>query len=903
MKFGQRMQIQFGLHLDGLDPSPPVTSLGQASLGPKGLLAALESDLGLPPTHPPTANATVALQACLVELDRPSRFYHRSFQVDPVGVANTLNHWRAQWYEAGWRGEFQDGAPARLQDMADLEQLAKDRVPMCIGQRLQLVCDALTRRHTQIEQLALLTPFDVLPFMWQQLVNALSYINEPNLALTVNAENGSDLSKVQRNLLSAHSGEPPSEKTQLSQDGSLLIVNAASRDVSAQALAEVLRADSQDTLVIAEQHGIILDNALHRAGLARCGLQHYSSFRAITQILKLSLALLWAPVNPHALLQFLIHPAGPLPLSLRRPLAEAVSDEPGIGGQAWQANIQRLVDQIQADPDAADHLKRLHSDLATWFEDERFDPISGVPMPQLQARIQLVQSWLAARAHSVEDEAERKLYGVALTQAQTLAIAVTHQTNSGRTHLPRLELERLVDEVTQGQPDPHNFAEVGHVQACTHPSAVTQPWHQVIWWNLEATKQSNKYPWSARELDALSDAGVSLLTMQQRLRQQSTAWLQPLCNAQQRCVLVIHHTDEGSHPLHTQLTGLFDGLLTLDLEEVLWQGQTEIPHLKVPLQSEAVQPLPEPRRWWQLSEETQLPPRDRESYSSLSKLFYSPHEWVLNYKAKLRPGRAQDLSDGPRLYGTLAHRLFEQFFAEHSIWRSMGSEDINAWANQTVPKLIEREGALLLEPGRGNDYETVTFTLTRGLLLLVEHFKAADIDTVRVEHAVEAPSFSNQVNLNGHIDLLLKRADGREVVVDAKWGGEEYRAAELEENLHLQLASYAYMRKHETGANQWPEQAYFIITEGNMLAQNNGVFPQARVFTPEPGSSIDDLWQKSERTFDWRRAQLNDGRIEVNAPGTAATEASQPEVNMLNTLQKPSPWDDYVNLTGWDTFA
>ena len=43
------MIVRFGLHADGLDPSPPTTALGDIRLGPRGLLETIESDLGLPP--------------------------------------------------------------------------------------------------------------------------------------------------------------------------------------------------------------------------------------------------------------------------------------------------------------------------------------------------------------------------------------------------------------------------------------------------------------------------------------------------------------------------------------------------------------------------------------------------------------------------------------------------------------------------------------------------------------------------------------------------------------------------------------------------------------------------------------------------------------------------------------
>ena len=63
-----------------------------------------------------------------------------------------------------------------------------------------------------------------------------------------------------------------------------------------------------------------------------------------------------------------------------------------------------------------------------------------------------------------------------------------------------------------------------------------------------------------------------------------------------------------------------------------------------------------------------LAPRPVESYTSLERLIERPHEWVLEYPARLRPGRLADLPRGPLLYGRLAHRMLELYFAHHPDW-------------------------------------------------------------------------------------------------------------------------------------------------------------------------------------------------------------------------------------------
>ena len=170
------MQIVFGFHLDGLKPEVPQTVVGASTLGPKGLLGVLETQLGLPTPTPYPSEAPFSYLQCLQEASSPDRFFHRSLEIDPVNVARTLLDWREQWYEAGWDGTFPDDAPARLADMAAVEAIAKGRVPPTHGERLQRIAEALKERRTQFERVELHTPLDDLPHVWQRVIDALPWV-------------------------------------------------------------------------------------------------------------------------------------------------------------------------------------------------------------------------------------------------------------------------------------------------------------------------------------------------------------------------------------------------------------------------------------------------------------------------------------------------------------------------------------------------------------------------------------------------------------------------------------------------------------------------------------------------------------------------------------------------------
>jgi hypothetical protein len=892
-----RVLIRFGLHYDGLQPQRPRTALGAVTVGPLGFLNVLETQLGLAPPEASSADVLMAYRGCLAEKDRPDRFYHASFVVDPINVGRTLLDWRATLYEHGWDGRFEAIAPARLRDLADVETLASARVPLNRGQRVRRVVATLaTHARTPIERIELLDDVDELPVVWRQLLQRLGYVESP--ARVPCGRTGSDLRVVQDVLGALADGGTHDARIRLRGDRSLVIVRGASRDITAQAIAESIVADStDDALVIAERDGIILDNAFERAGLPRAGFQHYSRFRAVTQVLKLALALIWRPVSANLLLQFLIHPVGPLPRHVRDDLADAVAEQPGIGGARWHAALERIDtrmrDRFHAD---AKQIAATRAALDDWFGGAYFDPSSGAPIDALAHRVQLCSSYFAMRLNSLDDEIERSLYANAFGQSEALLRALRSLGEQGQSTVTRIDLDRLIDEVSSAAPDPNTFAEARHVRATTDPATVVESWRRIDWWDLAVPRREVGYPWSRKEVVWLREHGVALPDADESLRQRTRRWLRPVLCARERLTLAVHDSEHGQHPLWTQIANLFDGLVEVRVDDALLNG-APLGVLGVATQPLAARPLSTPRRWWRLPRDVAIPGRSVESYSSLSKLFDWPHGYVLRYPAQVRPGRAQDLADGNRLYGNLAHRLFERYFDENLLWSMLDAQGLRDWFAKGLPALIETEAAVLLEPGRGVDKQRVATTLERALVALIDHLRDAEIVSVQPE--LHAQATFRSIEVGGDIDLLLTDRHGREIVLDVKWGSEAYRADDLRKNRQLQLATYSYLRKAK---RRWPYQAFFIVESGHVLAQDAGVFPNAVVCAPASGESIEKLWKRVGASYAWRRRQLDAGLIEVNVDSTLPTEDSLPPDDALDVASDPDRFDDYVNLTGWTEY-
>ena len=413
----------------------------------------------------------------------------------------------------------------------------------------------------------------------------------------------------------------------------------------------------------------------------------------------------------------------------------------------------------------------------------------------------------------------------------------------GQLLVKRVDVDRLIDEVSSVAPDPNTFAQARHVRAATDPAAVLQECAQVYWWDVAPPARDIGYPWSRKELSWLREHGVALFEVDQVLRNRTRRWLRPILNARERLMFAVHDSEKGYHPLWTQISNAFDGLFEVRIDDSLLNGSAPASAIGIATRPLPVRTLTSAKRWWQLPNDIEIPRRSVESYSSLSKLFDWPHGYVLRYAANLRPGRAQDIADGNRLYGNLAHRLFERYFNENLLWALLDAEGRRAWFAKELPALIETEAALLLEPGRGVEKQRVSTTLERALVSLIDHLKSANVVSVQPELHAEAPFKS--IRIGGDIDLLLTDPRGREIVLDIKWGAEKFRGDQLRANRHVQLAAYAYLAAHEA------------VSVSGVLHHRVGSHPGAgRERLPGRDGLRGGEWRVSRGPVETRRGQL-----------------------------------------------
>lgn len=875
------MKIRFGLQLDGQQGWHIKNTLGEAVVGPKGMLGILENQLGLVLEPVPQSRRVVQYLACLKALDHEGRFFHRTLQVDELGTAALLLEWRDFWYLHGWNGEVTNTG-GRLKDLADVEVMARGKVAPSDGERLKLIASAMKSRTPAISKVLLTTPFSAFPKNWKEVLASLP--SEDILAQDTN-ETSMFLGELQERLRRTQAGDVFNHEDRLPfrADGSVTIVRAETRLVAGRWLADYLGRGVDDGVLLASDSASLLDDVMVAAGQARHGLSESSAFRPALQLLPMSLALLWAPLDFNVLIAFLSHPVSPIRSYARRKIAGKIASQPGIGGIRWEETL------TQIDAYYGEDAALVREQISTWIDHPRHEQDAGVPVVEVIARTQKLSDYFRGRLND-PDEAKRVSWHAGLAQTSAVLQTLEEIVQSGVSLIRPRQLQKLLTHATsRGSNNPKLVAQVDSLAVVDNPGALIESFDHVIWWQPVMPTIPKSYPWSKTECQRLTEHGIELPDVSAMLESLSAEWLNPILCAKKQLLIVLPPKDAEIHPVWQLLETLVADIAVRSVEDILHtsgdQSLSEpVPHT----------PLPQLKRWWQLPTETTFLKNAHASFSSLEIYLFNPYQWVLKYPARLKASNILSISDGFQLEGSLAHRLVELFF-ELPDALTMTEAEVVAWFEDVFPQLIAEEGAVLLMLGRRSDLEKFRYHTRRSLLGLLTQFKSANVKRVESEREFNGIYPGGQIL--GYADLVTTNAQGKFAIVDMKWGGTKKYSTKLAENSHLQLGIYAELFRQQTST--WPDLGYYILVESKLLTQHSNYFPQSSIINRESEESTPQLWERFKVSNAWRGDLLKQGLIEVALDRIDATDESIPPENGLAVESLNPNYNDYANLAGW----
>jgi len=902
------MIINFGLQLD--DAAFPLlaqTTGGLVNLGPQGLLHTLEDLLGL--GGYPGKNEHLRIeqyrQALQQYLDQEEEaFFKRSFEADQLGCATALLNMRDELLLAGWSFEFVAEMPERLKSIARIEQQlekAEQQLLSGFADRFYAVLQSLPEREQEIEQLFLNEPEALLPDHFQRLFKVLREkgVSISPLPETV-IEGDSDLSQLKK-IIARQSNN--TEPIQLKGDGSLLVLQAERETEAAAFIAKLIKHNpAYQPLCVIPEKNRALDNALIQEGLPSMGILSSSNARPSLQILKLVTTFLWRPINPFKILEFVSLAVKPLDDELATLIAGLMARQPGINGESWFISIRRFFEdlELRASFDRSIDVLKIREQYDFWFDRQRFDANGGVPKQEAIAVFNYLDNW--AFEEFEQKDRQNPSFMVLSEQAKRVRDLLETLPDS-QNLLSQLELERIVRTIYEPPPVLFREKEVGHLPAIYHSSALIGATEQVLWWNFVRNEPSHFFSkWYKKELAHLDQAGVSIQSPQAQNKLQ--LWQSPraIQHCAQHLLLVIpkkvNGTEAYPHALHDEMVAAFGSLDTISFQINSWKNDTffsryfQLP----PRQPLSIQKLGKVNPFLKIRQPEKLEQREHETLTSLESLFYYPYQYVFRHKIKLRKSSILSIVGNNTLMGNLAHRFFEMILKEKV--ERWDKEGVYNWIEEKAPRLLSREGAVLLMYGREPERIAFINRVKYAAWSLISLIQNNGWTVAATEKPLEG-QFTT-IPVKAKADVVLERGSEK-AVIDLKWRGASRREQVIRNEEDLQLVMYS--RLVCGGTEEWAHTAYFIIESGKMIARNQDAFKEIAPLVPDANADqiSQRIWDRMATTFNWRSEQLKEGLIEVRTSSTLhdIEDRYADNENLMDILEMKNgdaPFDDYQTL-------
>ena len=849
-------------------------------------------------------------------------FFANSFEADALATAEILLQRRDELKLAGFNFEQSESLSTRVETFCSIEKMLKqlpDPFYAAYADRFEKLMESIDGK-TDIDEICLNEPLELLPPHIKRLFSKLSTsgtkITENELILN---EDDSDLNNF-KNLLKSSK----KSKFDAKGDASLIVLESSSDSFAAAYLAKLFALNNNfKPLCILPDKNRTLDNAMIQEGLPSFGVLSASLSRPTLQILKLAPVFLWNPINPYKLLEFLSLPNIPLNKGLAFRLAAAVSEKPGMMNSLWFAKKNDFFNDLDLKIDAAEkkdflmrEKRRAEKDYKFWFERKRYDSKSRVPVRDVIEIYEYIRLWAldiiedfnnkierlensAAKSKTEQKETElthlnaRQKPYIALQEQCRRLILVLEALPDHEKMLSFLQLERIIKAIYEPTQMIFRQTECGHLPFVYHPAAIITNTDYTLWWNFIDNGQNAGFDfWYKTEHESLNNIGIFPEKTEQKNRRLLWQRKNAVLKTCKNLILIIPEHADGKavnpHPLWGDLhaafgkslkklivkpeankTELLDKMLEspdfISIEKVPYKNTVSFLHVH--------------------NEKQRLKARDTETFSGLESLIYYPYQWVFRYVLGLHKSSILSIVRPETLKGNLAHSIFEKIINEtkskNKVWEKT---DLFDFLEVLIPQLIEREAAVLMMYGQESERRAFINMMKQACWALLSAIQRNNWQILGPEQQIEG-LLGNQL-LKGKADLILERGNEK-AVVDLKISGTERYKKKIKNRDDIQLLIYS---KFAAEAETWAKSAYFIISRAQLLAANNDAFEEAAALLPDEDSNTANkfIWEKLQKTYEWRIAQILEGKIEIRTDKTLDDlEAIYSNEDILSLLELP----------------
>ncbi len=828
---------------------------GQIHLGQKGLLEFLELHTGLfQRDYPDMLRINAYQKAIEYYLDKsPNAYIAKSFENDPIGSSKQILKWRDELQLALWDFK-QDVDPKISKRIALVNAIEKEVVdlPHGINDRWRNVLKEIKSiSKIPVQKVTVAEPKKFIHPFFVELMIALKELGvkiewqkfNPKYADT-------DLGHFQRNLIAKTEG-----KAEVKNDGSLIVLKADNDKLIARAITEfLLKRNELNPLFIIPERGVILEQSMIDQGFPAMGCLDLDEHGGLMQLASIITVFLWEPIDPEKLIQFLALPMAPIDKAVRQSLAIAYSEKAGVKNEHWVEAVKKYKEKTKFPA------KDVEKKISKWFNRERAELSEGADPALVHALFKDLKSWADRNAGFNKDTDDTKTASLKQLSEMCRQIIELCRRREGDSKINHTTLNIWLDEVNPGTSTRDYLTEIGAFEYVTHPANMLGNSDMTIWWSFTdaGNPVSNATSWSEDELEILSTC--SLHEKQQRIDQWFWQQCQAVLMTQKNLILCVPQKIKGEevvvNPLLNDLQSCFTSIAPISYDIDL-NDKLHISDVKIALSSYTQKELPRLKTHWQISNGDKFEKRERESYSSLSKLFYYPYSYVLSYQLGIRLVEIPDISITHLLKGKIAHTTV-QFLWEDQDILSYDNETRLQKIKSVLEAIIKEEGAVFYLPKNEsslNEYRIQTMGSIEHMFNQIIENGWSFLESEQ-EHTADG-----LIPLKGYIDLVLQR--GNELaIIDLKWGGMSSKLDEMIKEQELQLMIYDHFM-NTLGKEIYVH--YYIITKWMFLSRTNDAFKNARVvpFTKEKARHREVLWGKIESTYKQRWSEILEGKIEV----------------------------------------
>lgn len=827
---------------------------GQLQVGQKALLEWFELHLAIFNKDAANAIRTSAYKKAVTKAlaKEPDLYINNSFATDAWGATEQILLWRDELVLALWDFDCRSKELKRLHALSLVESCLDD-MPLGVNDRWRYVFNVLSsKRKTPLSKLTVYEPrISINPF-FLQLFELLSsngvQVSFKDMAYESNA---TDLGQFKQMLGSKTKTKEVAPKN----DSSLAILKADNEKLLADALAVYLESNQEaNPLFILQSRGAVIEQSLVNRGRPAMGCVSYVEDGSLAQLLTLITVFLWKPYDPEKLISYLTLPSAPIAKSLRLKLAQTFARSPLVYGDEWKDAISsyKANNQKQSDIDAK---------LDLWFKRKRYRLIEGSPVESVVALYKDLLQWANNYAHNLQDKPEQtKALKQLASQCKELLLLIESEVESG-VIVSELMLHKWLGSIEKSGSSKVYRAELGSYSQVSDPAVITENHDVIIWWNfLELSNPvSSSSNWSKEEALELGDAFIY------KNKARIAHWYWKLCNGIQRCtkklVLCIPQKSQGqvvdANPLYYDLQATFSSLIPIESQVNLNAEAMSILDLRPELLAYDKKDLPIRKAYWSLPSQAKLEKRERESFSSLSSLFFYPYAYLLRYQLGIKPITIPEVTISPLLLGNLTHHSAETLWDDPEILECSDSV-LKDKVTRAIDHQLEKEGAILLMPRNIISLGDFKDKAVEALILLVKMIKANGWEIWSFEKDYTQ---DGELPILGLIDLVLIR--GSELaIVDLKWGGLGRKIEELSDEQELQLILYDRLLKEK---DRRIHLHYYIISSQTMLGRNKNAFNECSVISSQTEESTlrKAIWDKMVNTYKLRWEEFDSGQVEV----------------------------------------